>query len=48
MLHGTVLLQSAYHLYHLGILLPDSNLDADEVTTFLINDGVNCDGCLAR
>ena len=46
-LHGAVLLQSADHLGHLGSLLANGHVDAEEVLPLLVDDGVHSDGCLA-
>ncbi len=47
-LHGVVLFQRGHHLGHLGQLLADGHIDADQVLTLLVNDGVDGQGRLAR
>ena len=46
-LHGPVFLQGGHHLGHLGGLLADGHVDAEEVAAPLGDDGVQADGRLA-
>ena len=47
MIHRAVFFQDAHHLGHLALLLPDGDVDADEVGVPLVDDGVDGDGGLA-
>ena len=46
--HRIGFLQRADHLGHLALLLPDGDVDADEVAALLVDDRVDGDGGLAR
>ena len=48
MFHGTVLLQDSYGLGDPADTLSDGNVDASEVAPFLVDDGVQAYGGLAR
>ena len=42
-----VLLERRHHLGHLGLLLANGDVDAEEVAALLVDDGIDGDGGLA-
>ena len=47
MVHCAVFLQDSHYLRHFALLLPDGDVDADQVGVPLVDDGINGDGRLA-
>ena len=45
--HGAGQFQGPDNLSYLALLLADGHVDADQVPAFLVDDGVQRDGCLA-